>query len=64
MAQTTEKPPASGADLYLKEFSRFEREAGQPAWVLPLRKTGIARFAELGFPTPRDEDWRFTNVAL
>ena len=63
MAQTTEKPPASGADLYLKEFSRFEREAGQPAWVLPLRKTGIARFAELGFPTPRDEDWRFTNVA-
>ena len=23
---------------------------------------GRARFAELGFPTPRDEDWRFTPV--
>ena len=21
-----------------------------------------ARFAELGFPTPRDEDWRFTPI--
>jgi len=23
----------------------------------------MSRFAELGFPTLRDEDWRFTNVA-
>ena len=23
---------------------------------------GRARFAELGFPTPRDEDWRFTPI--
>ena len=62
MAQTAEKPPASGVDVYLEKFSRFEREASQPSWLLPLRKAGIARFAELGFPTLRDEDWRFTNV--
>ncbi len=46
----------------LLKFQRFEGEAKQPAWVFPLRKAGIARFAELGFPTLRDEDWRFTNV--
>ncbi len=34
-----------------------------PPWLFPLRKAGLARFAELGFPTVRDEDWRFTNVA-
>ena len=32
-------------------------------WLFPLRKAGLARFAELGFPTLRHEDWRFTNVA-
>src|SRR2546425_5088957 len=50
-------------DPYLAKFERFENEAKQPSWLFPLRKAGIARFAELGFPTTRHEDWRFTNVA-
>src|SRR5437899_8921015 len=49
-------------DPYLAKFERFEKEARQPSWLFPLRKAGIARFAELGFPTTRHEDWRFTNV--
>src|SRR5438045_2982622 len=48
---------------HLLKFERFEKEARQPSWLFPLRKAGIARFAELGFPTTRHEDWRFTNVA-
>jgi Fe-S cluster assembly protein SufD len=48
---------------YLQKFARFENETKQPPWVFPLRKAGIARFAELGFPTINDEDWRFTNVS-
>jgi Fe-S cluster assembly protein SufD len=48
---------------HLQKFARFENETKQPPWVFPLRKAGIARFAELGFPTVNDEDWRFTNVA-
>ena len=31
--------------------------------ALPTRGEGGARFAELGFPAMRDEDWRFTSVA-
>ena len=50
-------------ESYLQKFARFENESKQPAWVFPLRKAGIARFAELGFPTINDEDWRFTNVS-
>ncbi len=50
-------------EQYLKTFEVFETQARQPAWMYPLRKSGIARFAELGFPTVQQEDWRFTNVA-
>ena len=31
--------------------------------ALPTRGEGGARVAEMGFPTTRDEDWRFTSVA-
>src|SRR4051812_9336239 len=49
---------------HLEQFERFEKDAKkQPSWLFPLRKAGIARFAEQGFPTINDEDWRFTNVA-
>jgi len=34
-----------------------------PAWLGALRKAGIARFDEVGFPSGRDEHWRHTNFA-
>lgn len=37
--------------------------AGAPAWLKELREDGIARFGALGFPTTKQEAWRFTNVA-
>ncbi len=52
-------------NTYLADFERMERElaaSGTPA-VHRLRKAAAARFAELGFPGPRDEEWRFTPVA-
>src|SRR5262249_47745913 len=48
---------------YLEQFERLDRAAQQPPWLFPLRKSGLARFAELGLPTLNQEDWRFTNVA-
>jgi Fe-S cluster assembly protein SufD len=40
-----------------------ERPQGGPRWLQDLRDRGASRFARLGFPTTRDEDWRFTSVA-
>ena len=40
--------------------------AGAPAgprWLQDLRARGAATFSALGFPTVRDEEWRFTSVA-
>jgi Fe-S cluster assembly protein SufD len=34
-----------------------------PARLQSLRDAAFARFAELGFPTTHNEEWRFTNVA-
>ncbi len=62
MAQMMENT-VNGTDPYLKNFERFEKQMNQPAWLFPLRKAGIACFAEQGFPTLKDEDWRFTNVS-
>jgi Fe-S cluster assembly protein SufD len=49
---------------YLEDFARFDKAAGENrhAWLRPVRQAAIARFAEVGFPTTRDEDWRFTNL--
>ncbi|MCO6438874.1 MAG: Fe-S cluster assembly protein SufD [Phycisphaerae bacterium] len=52
-------------DAYVARFERFESEGakGRYPWLLPIRKAAMARFAELGFPTTRHEEWRFTNIA-
>jgi Fe-S cluster assembly protein SufD len=42
---------------------RFAARKPQAAWIEQLRESGFARFSALGFPTVREEDWRFTNVA-
>src|SRR5436190_18142158 len=63
MVQTRQNPAIKATDPHVTKFERFEKEAKQPGWLFPLRKAGMSRFAELGFPTLRDEDWRFTNVA-
>ena len=41
----------------------FTRQEGVAPWMQELRISAFQRFAELGFPTTHDEEWRFTNVA-
>jgi Fe-S cluster assembly protein SufD len=36
--------------------------AGAPRWLWELREAGISRFAEVGFPSTKDERWRFTSL--
>ena len=49
---------------WLETFERLEKELGRDGreWLAERRRTAIERFAELGFPTTRDETWRFTPV--
>jgi len=52
-------------DRYLAEFERLKRRStpSTPSWLVSLRQSAMARFAEIGFPTTRDEDWRYTSLA-
>lgn len=36
--------------------------AGDPAWLAELRRAALARFAEVGLPGSKDEEWRFTPL--
>jgi Fe-S cluster assembly protein SufD len=49
---------------YLAQHAAFAANgAGEaPAWLRELRAAAIERFAALGFPTTRQEAWRFTSV--
>ena len=44
-------------------LAEFTAQVPAASWVQPLRDAAFQRFAELGFPTTRNEEWRFTNVA-
>lgn len=49
---------------YRAQHQRFAAARSQdPDWLVELRAHAIARFAELGFPSTRLEEWRYTNVA-
>jgi Fe-S cluster assembly protein SufD len=56
MSQVAEKPTVFAGALE-------HRPLGGPRWLDDLRSRGAAKFAALGIPTVRDEDWRFTNVS-
>jgi Fe-S cluster assembly protein SufD len=50
-------------ERYEREFAQFSATRADPPWVRQARSNAWQRFAELGFPTVRHEDWKYTNVA-
>jgi len=51
-------------EKYLEIFDQLKaRTTDQFDWLQKQRQEAFARFAETGFPTTHDEDWRFTSVA-
>jgi len=60
------RPAQGGAvasSAYAAEFERIAAGGTDPAWLPPLRRRALERFSALGFPGPKDEDWRFTSLA-
>jgi len=50
--------------MYLSDFKRVESSlnGAKDHPVHALRQAGITRFNELGFPTTRHEEWKYTNI--
>lgn len=51
-------------EYYISEFRKSEQSMnGEAASAIhQLRRQAIARFDEIGFPTIKNEDWKYTNV--
>ncbi|HTX42978.1 MAG TPA: Fe-S cluster assembly protein SufD [Acidobacteriaceae bacterium] len=62
MAATAEQKGA-WVQSWLEAFTEAEKTAPRAAWLKRLREDAFARFWDVGFPTTKDEDWRFTNVS-
>ncbi len=61
MSELLNTKPVTMSTTSLVRYDRVELENG-PSWLGELRTAAIERFNELGFPTRRDEEWRFTSV--
>jgi Fe-S cluster assembly protein SufD len=44
------------------EAFRARPRGNEPAWLAAHREAALARFSELGFPSRREEAWRFTDL--
>ncbi len=55
---------AEAKDFYLSRFAELERRGIDDgwSWTREIRRSAMARFAALGFPTTRDEEWKYTSV--
>jgi Fe-S cluster assembly protein SufD len=63
----TQRPETESAldprDRYLAAYNSLRRERkGEPAWLALRREAALEEFRKAGFPTTRQEAWRFTNV--
>jgi Fe-S cluster assembly protein SufD len=55
---------ATTTETYLATYDRVDASRRhEPTWLRDIRRASAAAFGKLGFPTTKDEEWRFTNVA-
>ena len=49
-------------DAFQDRFEGFLDERHDPDWLVKARRDAFAAFVEQGFPTRRNEAWKYTNV--
>jgi Fe-S cluster assembly protein SufD len=63
MEAVAEDTAKSELERSLVESFREKRSPRDPQWLVEIRRAAMERLREIGFPTVRDEDWKYTNVA-
>ncbi|WP_022727435.1 Fe-S cluster assembly protein SufD [Fodinicurvata sediminis] len=54
--------PASNIGLFEQHFETAALSAGGPSWLNGLRQEALDKVRELGLPSTRKEEWKFTNL--
>jgi len=55
--------PETAIEGYRIGFEETDRVSREPLWMRELRRSAMGAFERLDFPTMKDEDWHFTNIA-
>jgi Fe-S cluster assembly protein SufD len=51
-------------EKYIEAFERMKDAATEePSWLRSMRDEALERFTEKGFPTVKDEAWRYTDIS-
>jgi Fe-S cluster assembly protein SufD len=53
----------SPIESYVEAFDTLVSSESAPAWLESIRRAAFERFAGLGFPSTKNEDWHFTSVS-
>src|SRR6266446_2990882 len=61
MSAVVDFPVKPEARPYLEAFGH-QRHGSDPDWLVGYRNRNLARFAELGFPSRRSEEWRYLDL--
>lgn len=48
--------------IYTQSFKQSMERLDQPEWLKSLRAKAFDHFRSVGFPSVKDEDWKYTNV--
>ncbi len=62
MQSKKEMTQTSKETIFNAEFRRHLESKHQPEWLKKLREEAFQVFTENGFPTPNNEEWKYTNV--
>jgi Fe-S cluster assembly protein SufD len=54
---------ATKETIYDADFKRSLAGSKQPIWLKTIRAHAFRFFSENGFPSPRNEEWKYTNIA-
>jgi Fe-S cluster assembly protein SufD len=63
MEAVVEETARPALERSLADAFRERRSPRDPEWLVEIRRDAMDRLSEIGFPTMRQEEWKYTNVA-
>ena len=45
------------------QYKELKHRNSAPNWLRTIRENGFEKFSAIGFPSKRDEEWRFTDIS-
>lgn len=53
----------NNSTIFINDFEKVFKKSQTPSWIADFRQKSLSRFNSLGFPTVKDEEWKYTNIA-